>query len=59
MRMSRRFSGGESGHDQRGSNAHEGWNAVRVDGPEHDATQAALRNQLARQPGCIVAEMLR
>jgi transketolase len=37
----------------------EGWNAVRVDGRDHDATEAALRNQVARQPGCVVAEMLR
>jgi hypothetical protein len=27
MGMSSRFSGGESGHDQRGSNEHDGWNA--------------------------------
>jgi hypothetical protein len=27
IRRSRRFSGGASGHDQRGSNAHDGWNA--------------------------------
>jgi transketolase len=37
----------------------EGWNAVRVDGRDHDATEAALRNQVGRQPGCVVAEMLR
>jgi transketolase len=37
----------------------EGWNAVRVDGRDHDATEAALRSRAVRQPGCVVAEMRR
>jgi transketolase len=37
----------------------EGWNAVRVDGRDHDATEAALRSRAVRQPRCVVAEMRR
>jgi transketolase len=37
----------------------EGWNAVRVNGRDHDATAAALRNRIARRPGCVVAGMWR
>ncbi len=37
----------------------EGWHAVRVDGRDHDALEAALRNPLGEQPRCVVAEIRR
>ena len=37
----------------------EGWHAVRVDGRDHDALEAAFSNQVATQPRCIVAEVRR
>ena len=37
----------------------EGWHAVRVDGRDHGALEAALRNRLDEQPGCVVADIRR
>jgi transketolase len=37
----------------------EGWYAVRVDGRDHDAIEAALRDRRSGQPGCIVADVRR
>jgi transketolase len=37
----------------------EGWHAVRVDGRDHDALEAAFRVDVAEQPTCIVAEIRR
>jgi transketolase len=38
----------------------EGWHTFRIDGRDHDAIEAALKasNQVASQPGCIVAEII-
>jgi transketolase len=37
----------------------EGWRAIRVDGRDHDALEAALRAQAPAQPSCVVAEVRR
>ena len=37
----------------------EGWDAVRVDGRDHDALEAALVGPAARSPRCVVAEIER
>jgi transketolase len=37
----------------------EGWHAVRVDGRDHDAIEAALRDRRSGQPSCVVAEVRR
>jgi transketolase len=37
----------------------EGWNAVRVDGRDQDALEAAFRDQVAEHPSCIVADIRR
>src|SRR4051812_17790307 len=37
----------------------EGWHAVRVDGRDHDALEAALGARAADQPSCVVAEVHR
>ena len=37
----------------------EGWHAARVDGRDHDALEAALCNEIAAQPRCVVAEIRR
>ncbi len=37
----------------------EGWHAVRVDGGDHDALEAAFRAQVAEQPTCVVADIRR
>jgi len=37
----------------------EGWSAVRVDGRDHDALEAALVNRVTGQPVCVVAEIRR
>jgi transketolase len=39
----------------------EGWHTQRVDGRNHDALEAAFKacSQVASQPGCVVAEIIR
>ena len=37
----------------------EGWHAVRVEGRDHDAVEAALRDRRSRQPSCVVADVRR
>jgi transketolase len=37
----------------------EGWHAVRVDGRDHDALEAAFRDQVAEQPSCVIADLRR
>src|SRR3954452_16556146 len=37
----------------------EGWHAVRVDGRDHDALEAALGARTADEPSCVVAEVHR
>jgi transketolase len=39
--------------------AAEGWHAVRVDGRDHSALEAALSKQIAGKPVCVVAEVRR
>src|SRR6266853_891194 len=34
----------------------EGWHAVRVEGRDHDAVEATLRDRRSRQPSCVVAD---
>jgi len=37
----------------------EGWSAVRVDGRDHDALEAALVNRVTGHPVCVVADIRR
>jgi transketolase len=37
----------------------EGWNAVRVDGRDHDALEAALGGRVGTRPRCVVADVER